>query len=83
VEIKAKVIYQRNTNDIIDQYIIFCKVFDEQRKKYGYTKTAISNTINICKDRNVLKEYLESREKEGARHPVDVCLAPTGVERRM
>jgi hypothetical protein len=83
VEIKAKVIYQRDTNDIIDQYIIFCKVFDEQRKRYGYTETAIRNTINICKDRNVLKEYLESREKEGARHPVDVCLAPTGVERRM
>jgi hypothetical protein len=64
VEIKAKVIYQRDTNDIIDQYIVFCKVFDEQRKKYGYTETAIRNTINICKDRNVLKEYLESREKE-------------------
>jgi hypothetical protein len=64
VEIKAKVIYQRDTSDIIDQYIVFCKVFDEQRKKYGYTETAIRNTINICKDRNVLKEYLESREKE-------------------
>jgi hypothetical protein len=64
VEIKAKVIYQRDTNDIIDQYIVFCKVFDEQRKKYGYTEKAIRNTINICKDRNVLREYLESREKE-------------------
>jgi hypothetical protein len=64
IEIKAKVIYQRDTNDIIDQYIIFCKVFDEQRKKYGYTEVAIRNTIDICKDRNVLKEYLESREKE-------------------
>jgi hypothetical protein len=64
VEIKAKVIYQRDTNDIIDQYIVFCKVFDEQRRKYGYRETAIRNTIKICKDRNVLKEYLESREME-------------------
>ncbi len=28
------------------------------------TREAVTNTINICKDRDVLKEYLESREKE-------------------
>ena len=33
-------------------------------KLYGRTKKAILETIRICKDRNVLKEYLESREKE-------------------
>ena len=31
---------------------------------YGRTKKAIQETIRICKDRNVLREYLESREKE-------------------
>ncbi len=50
--------------DIIGQYIIFCKVYTEQRKIYGNTKQAITETIRICKDRNVLKEYLESREQE-------------------
>jgi hypothetical protein len=64
IEIKAKVIYQRNTEDIIDQYILFCKVFDEQRKLYGYNKAAIKNTIRICKDRNILRDYLDSRETE-------------------
>jgi predicted transposase YdaD len=39
-------------------------VYDEQRKKYGRTRQAITETIRICKDRNVLKEYLESREQE-------------------
>jgi hypothetical protein len=64
IEIKAKVIYESNTDDIINQYIVFCKVFDDQRKLYGLTEKTVAETIRICKDRNVLKEYLESKEKE-------------------
>ena len=64
IEVKAKVIYESDTEDIINQYIIFCKVLDEQREKYGMTEQAIKETIRICKDRNVLKEYLESKETE-------------------
>jgi DNA-directed RNA polymerase specialized sigma24 family protein len=58
------VIYENDSDSIINQYIIFSKVYDEQRKKYGRTRQAITETIRICKDRNVLKEYLESREQE-------------------
>ncbi len=64
IEVKAKVIYESDTDDIINQYIIFCKVFDEQRKLYGMTEQTVKETIRICKDRDVLKEYLVSREKE-------------------
>ncbi len=64
IEVKAKVIYESDTEDIINQYIIFCKVFDEQRKLYGMTERTVRETIRICKDKNVLKEYLMSREKE-------------------
>ena len=64
IEVKAKVIYESDTEDIINQYIIFCKVLDEQREKYGMTEQAIKETIRICKDRNVLKEYLERKETE-------------------
>ncbi|MDE7202142.1 MAG: hypothetical protein K2O91_09615 [Lachnospiraceae bacterium] len=64
VEVRAKVIYESDTEDIINQYIIFCKVFDEQRKLYGMTEQTVKETIRICKDRNVLKEYLISREVE-------------------
>jgi hypothetical protein len=58
------VIYENDSDSIINQYIIFSKVYDEQRKKYGRTRQAITETIRICKNRNVLKEYLESREME-------------------
>ena len=64
VDAKVKVLYQEDENNIIGQYIIFCKVYNEQRKKYGQTKKAVTETIRICKDRNVLKEYLENKEQE-------------------
>jgi len=60
----TKVIYESDTEDSINQYIIFCKAFDEQRKLYGMTEQAVKETIRICKDRNILKEYLISREVE-------------------
>ncbi len=64
IEVKAKVIYESDTDDIINQYIIFCKVFNEQTKQHGMTQKAVTETICICKDRNVLREYLVQREKE-------------------
>lgn len=64
VDVEVKVLYQEDESNIIGQYIIFCKVYNEQRKKYGQTKKAVMETICICKDRNVLKEYLENKEQE-------------------
>ncbi len=64
IEVKAKVIYESNKDDIINQYIIFCKVFNEQTKQHGMVQKAVTETIRLCKDRNVLSEYLAKREKE-------------------
>ena len=64
LEVKVKVLYGDNEKDIIGQYVMFTKIYDEQRKKYGRSREAIMETIRICKDRDVLKEYLESRESE-------------------
>ncbi len=64
IEVKVKVLYESDTDDIINQYIIFCKVFNEQTKEHGMTRKAVTETIRICKDRNVLREYLLDREKE-------------------
>lgn len=64
VEAKVKMIYNSEEGDIINQYIVFTKVCKEQVKLYGRTKKALSEAIRICKDRNVLKEYLENRETE-------------------
>ena len=62
VDVKAKILYDSNQGDIINQYIAFCRVFDEQVSLYGRTRNAVEETIRICKDRDVLKEYLAQRE---------------------
>ncbi len=64
LDAKIKVLYGSGQGDIISQYVAFTKVYDEQRKLHGRTRKAVTETIRICKDKNVLKEYLEEREKE-------------------
>ena len=54
----------KNCGYIIHQYIMFCKIFNGQTQLYGMTNKAVIETIRICKDRNVLREYLLEREKE-------------------
>lgn len=49
---------------IISQYIIFTKVYNEQRKLYKRSRKTITETIRICKNWNILKEYLAKHEKE-------------------
>ena len=64
LDVKVNMIYGDNNDDIISQYVLFTKVYDEQRKLYGRTRQAIEETIHICKEKDVLKEYLEGRETE-------------------
>lgn len=44
--------------------LFFAKFFNEQIKEHGMTKQAVTETIRICKDRNILKQYLSSKEVE-------------------
>ncbi len=64
LDVKAKMIYDGKEGDIINQYVLFTKVCNEQIALYGRTQKSILEAIRICKDRNVLREYFESREKE-------------------
>ena len=63
-EVEVKVIRDDGTGDILDQYVRFCKIADEQREKYGLTQQAIDETIRICIAENVLAPFLASRQKE-------------------
>jgi DNA-binding transcriptional regulator YiaG len=64
VEAKVKMIYDGKGNDIIHQYVTFTKIYNEQVTLYGRTRKAVLETIRICKDRDILREYLKSRESE-------------------
>ena len=64
IDLEARVISTESTEDIIGQYIIYAHVYDQQVKLYGRTRKAAEETVRICKDRGVLKEYLGAHEKE-------------------
>ena len=64
VDVKVRMLYDGKEGDILNQYVTFTKIYNEQVKEYGRTKEAVLETIYICKNRKILKEYLESREKE-------------------
>lgn len=63
-EIEIKVLKDTGAGNIVDQYIRFCEVSDEQRKQYGYTMKAVEETLRICCEENILMPFLASRQKE-------------------
>ncbi len=64
LNVRVKMIYDGGKGDIINQYVTFTRVYNKQVAQYGRIRQAVLETIRICKDADVLKEYLESREKE-------------------
>ena len=64
IDVKVKMLYDGEDGDIINQYVIFTKVCNEQMALHGRSQKAVLEAIRICKDRNVLREYLISKEKE-------------------
>ena len=64
IDAKVKAIYLRNSNDIINQYIGFCRVFNEQVALYGRTLKAAKEIVRICRDMDLLSDYLGERETE-------------------
>ena len=63
-EIEIKVLKNTGAGNIVDQYIHFCEISDEQRKQYGYTMKAVEETLRICCEENILMPFLASRQKE-------------------
>ena len=64
IDVRVKMIYDGKEGDIINQYVLFTKICNEQMKKQGRTRKAVMEAIRICKDRDVLREYLSNRESE-------------------
>ena len=64
LEVRVKMLYGDGDGDIISQYVAFTKVYQEQARLLGRTVEAVRETIRICKDKDVLREYLSAHEKE-------------------
>ena len=67
LEFYVKVIVEdkcEESKDIIWQYIMFCKVFNEQMHIHRRGLKAIPETIRICKEQGYLNDYLSLHEGE-------------------
>ncbi len=64
LELKVKIIHQSENDNILDQYIKFTKVSDEQVKLKGRSRETAAEIIDICVENNILKDFLSSRKKE-------------------
>ena len=56
--------YKTDKTDIINQYIMVCRVFNEQIKLFGYTDIALKETLRICRNQEILTQYIIQRESE-------------------
>ena len=59
-----KVYRKSGTKNILEQYVRFCKIADENRKKYGTAPAAIEATLRQCLEEGILVPFLTSHEKE-------------------
>lgn len=64
VEVEVKVLREDHSGSILDQYIDFCEICNEQVKRYGRTQQAIDETIRLCLGHGILAPFLGSRQKE-------------------
>ena len=63
-DVEVKVLRGNGTGDIVDQYVRFCKISDEERKKHGRSRKAIEETLRRCMEENVLAPFWATRQKE-------------------
>lgn len=65
VEVTVHILRDGQPGDIIYQYVGFTRVFNEQTRLHKDNKAlAIQETIRVCRDRNLLAEYMKTREVE-------------------
>ncbi len=64
VEVKIRVIRDGKKGDIVNQYAAFTRVCRDVTSKCGRTHEAVREIIRICKEQDILKEYLSVRETE-------------------
>ncbi|WP_289027345.1 hypothetical protein [uncultured Flavonifractor sp.] len=60
----AKAQRELGHEDILGQYIEFCKILDDQVAIQGHTYEALHSTIHICLTHGVLASFLEAHKEE-------------------
>ena len=64
IDMKVRVLCTGNKRSILGQYILFTQIYSKQKKECKDIETAVKNTIEICMNDEILKEYLDYRKME-------------------
>ena len=64
LDLKVKILYGDDKDSILWQYVTFTKIYKEMVQQMGKTRETVLKTIQTCKDRNVLRDYLTAHEAE-------------------
>ena len=68
-ELTAKVLYVKNSDGIIEEYIRFSQVFDEQRVKFRDEPDKVyPEVFRICEAEGILTEYLSTHKADTSSH---------------
>ena len=64
-ELTSKIIYLENSDGIIEEYIRFSQIFDEQVRKYkDDPEKSYPEIFRICEEEGILTEYLKEHRSE-------------------
>ena len=64
IDMKVRVLCTGSKSSILGQYILFTQIYSKQKKECKDIETAVKNTIEICMNDEILKEYLDYRKME-------------------
>ena len=64
IDMKVRVICTGDKSNILGQYILFTQIFTRQKNECNNVEEAIKNTIEICMNEEILKEYLSIKKTE-------------------
>ena len=64
-EVHVKALRGTGNGDIVDQYVRFCKIADEERKRHGRTGKAIEKTLRRCNRGKCVSAIFEDAPKGG------------------
>ena len=64
LDLKVKVLYGSDQHTILSQYVQFTQIYKQKSRELGRNREAVLATLKECKEKDILKDYLESREAE-------------------
>ena len=65
LDVRVRMLYgDGSVNGILNQYVVFTEIIDEQIRIHGRTQKAVEETIRLCRQAGALEKYLTSHERE-------------------